>query len=278
MQKESKYPSLSIIIFCLWSFLIFNFSGLRQGLSDMISLLSLFVITRSFDKLWKNIIKVLVAFLIFVVSVSIHTSAAIFALAFILYFVQKMVPESFKKIISVMAAIIPFIFLFAAQLYQVFFYPLELNRYIPTQRSGVGELFLLYFAILIVGIVFYDQNKISVFLNNQFDKLTKEKKETEESEKGMCTEKNSDSFTLLLISVFAIGVIVQSFASVCFTMTRLGNPFLLTAVIFIPNVISNNKSKNLRISAQAVIVITLLLVFYVDYYKGNYLNGFPFSF
>ena len=274
VRKESKYPCFSLLVFSLWSFMIFNFSGLRQAMADSLAFFSFFVLTRRFKKTLHTIICVVLSLVLFAISCTLHTSSIAFAIAFLLYGVFVLLPNSFHRIIVIMAIFVPFIFFLTPQLYELFFYILKINYYIPTERAGVGELFYLYYAILLFAMVFSTNNIVSIYVNNWFDKI----KFFRQKENLNTRDESISNYTLVLISAFLIGSIIQSFSAVCFTMTRLSNPFLLSVIIIVPNIIYRNKSKNLRIAAQFVFIVVLALVFLVDYYKGNYLNGFPYSF
>lgn len=278
LQKESKYPSLAIIIFCLWSWMMFNFSALRQGLSDTIAFFSLFLASRIFNKKYKNIIVIIVSLALLGLSCTFHRSSVFFAMAFVLLGLKRIVPEYFGKITLFITLLIPFIFILAPEFYQYIFYLLKTNKYIPTQRTDAIELFILYFAILIVALIFNSNNKLASKTNDLFSKtfskvpLLKDEKDAQSNAESKTTD-----FTELAISIFSIGVIIQSFSTVCNVMLRAANPFLLFAIIFIPNVIYKNNSKSLRIFAQVAVIVLFLLVFYIDYYKTNYLHGFPYT-
>lgn len=277
--KESKYPILSFMIFALWSFMIFNFSGLRQGFADMISFFSLFLIFRKRNKIWKNILNLFISLALFGIAITFHTSSIAFIAAFVLFGFKKIFPEYFRKITICLIAAVPIIFFLSQEIYPFFFYLAKKNYYLPTDRSNTGGLFVLYYLILIFAFLFSKDNLISTKINNISDKITYKlsKKTIVESSEKAAAKPISD-FTSLLIAVFAIGVIIESFSSVSYTITRLSNPFLMTSIILIPNIIERNKSKSLRIVAEIAVVLVFALVFYLDNYRINYLNCFPYSF
>lgn len=276
LQKKSKYPSFSIIIFCLWSWMIFNFSALRQGLADAISFFSLFLITCKFNKKYKNILIIFVSLALFGLSITLHISSAFFGIAFVLFAIKRFVPEYFGKITILIAVTIPFIFIFAPELYQVFFYLLKSNRYIPTQRSDAVELFILYYLILIAALIFSHNNKLTNKTNEISSKLFSKISFLKDDENNNDSRKEIDDYTSLSIAIFSIGVVIQSFSYVCDVMLRAANPFLLFAIIIIPNVIYKNKSKSLRVLAQIAVIALFFVVFYLDCYRPNYLHSFPY--
>ena len=189
----------------------------------------------------------------------------------------KYARKQYFKILFGIAFVIPMVAFLAPEIYQLFFYSLNINYYIPTNRPGVGKLFLLYFLFFIGSIVLCKENKLTLLLNKLFGKI---------DNKNMLLSKNSvekndineNMFFEVTIGCFSVGVMIYSFSTVCFSMLRLSNVFLLPATVFIPNLIYKQKSASLRLFGQLLLVFILMIVFYVDYYKINQLNGFPFSF
>ena len=278
VQKEAKLPVLTIIIFCLWSWMIFNFSALRQGLSNMIAFFSLFLLTRKTEKVYKTVIKIVLSLILLGISYFIHKSSGLFILAFVIYLIQMLLPENFRKITIYFVAVIPIIFLLAPGLYQTLFYSLKINHYIPSQRDDAGELFILYFIILIFAITYTGNNVVRTKTNEFFDKLFSKFKIFRNDDLSNNTQVlESNSYTALLMMVFAIGTAIEAFSSVCYTLLRLETPFLFAGAILIPNVIAQNKSKALRACAEIVLVMLFFVIFYLDYYRTNYLHGFPYN-
>lgn len=279
VMRESKYPVLSFLIFALWSFMIFNFSGLRQGFADTVSVFSLFLVFRKRNKIWKNILNTIVSLSLLGIAISFHSSSIAFVAAFVLFGIKKLVPEYFRKITICLVVMLPIVYFLSPELYQYFFYLAKKNYYLPTERSNTGGLLIVYSLILIFALTFSRENIISNRTNSLFDNVANKlfRQKSNRSKETVGTKQVND-FTELLIAVFCIGVIIESFSSVSYTITRLSNPFLMTSIIMIPNIIEKNDSKALRIFAEVGVVLLFALIFYVDNYSINYLNCFPYSF
>ena len=224
----------------------------------------------------KNTIKIIAA-IIFALAISLHRSAAAFAVAFVILGILKIIPENFRKIIIFVAIFIPIVYFLSPELYQLVFYMLRINYYIPTDRINAGELFILYYLIFIFAILFSNKNIVSEYFNSFFKKLGNKLKIKENTYKDDECNALSD-YTTLLMCVFGVGVSIESFSSVCNTMLRFSSAFLLAVIVVVPNVISINKSKLLRLVAQIGIIAVLAIAFYLDYYRTNYLHGFPYAF
>lgn len=273
LSKESKFPTFSIIIFCLWSWLFFNFSGIRQALSDMLCVFSAYFFLKKSNRKFINYLFGIVFYLL---AITMHKSAVIFLVGLPLIYYLKISKNSFKNLMLIIMPAIICIYFMAPEIYQFFYGFLGINYYIPVMRTGVGELFFFYYAILFVAIIFSTQNLLVNKINDFFNRI-----DIKNSILRNSSEDSTDNFEIYTkgsIVLFSIGTIIQSFSYVCYSMTRFGNSFLILGCILIPNTIGKQKSKSLQIFAQVISIAVFVIIFYLDYYKTNQLNCIPYVF
>jgi hypothetical protein len=271
--RRSPNSVVTILLFVFWSFLCFDLSGLRQGISISFSLLSFDSLYSGFENndKKKRVYSYILSFIWFLLAVSMHPSALAFALMFFLFFIPF-----YSRFLLFILPILIICFLFSGQLFQTLYSIGSNVDYAPGSYGG-GGLFLLYFflviflSVLIYNISFLDgiDNKM-LALDNRTPKLSK----TLGAKK---TEIGGSYFNGIMWSII-VAAFFQSFSPSNKIFPRFAYYFTIPMIIGIPLAINRIKSFWGKFLLYSCLLIFYGLYFYFFYLKPGELNMSPYSF
>lgn len=204
IEKYSKNVFLSWILFISLGFYGFYFNWIRQALAMTFLLLA-------FHFLYEN--KIAISILLWGVATTVHLTAIIFGIIFLLYKVRINV----KNIVSIILLSTP-IYFFRLNIARIFIDSFKDGRYLNELTGnigGVGNTFIIICACII----------IIAYTNPPW--------------------KNKDSLNKLYFCILAVSAVVQMFSAVDFIFTRLNRYFFVFIIICVPFALYNIKGKKI---------------------------------
>jgi len=268
IYKTSQYPGLTIFLYCSWWFLVFSFSGIRQSMAISLCLLAIYLASK------RNFWSIIFSLAIVILSGFLHKSAFIVCIIYPLLFAKD-----YRSFAPYLLLIQSLFFIFVPYIYEFIFYGMLKSSYLPDENSGVGELTVIYMLLYLFLVVMSFSNPVFNKVNDifsHFDRLKRQEQSRliEEPE----VQKEPDSFTELSIVLFGFSVIFETFSRTSLTFTRISYSFLILGIFAIPNVISLQKSRVLKLTLYLLFVLGFLGFFFVECFSPNYLHCNPYSF
>lgn len=234
IKRYSKNYIFSLIFFVILGLYHYNFYIIRQALAISILLLGIKYIEEK--SLWKFL-------LIVVLASCFHISSIIFVITYPMCNIKI----NIRGIILYIITAITLFFTSGSLLslvYKLSFYDSYAQR--SSATDGKGRLLLLVLIFISMTVLNYIKNKEELKNTKFFAKRNK-------------CDTNS-----LFLNMFMIGIVFQLFAIQQSVIVRLANVFVLSAIILIPNTISeieNRKLKNLFYIG--ILICTILYAIFI---------------
>lgn len=271
--KHDKLPGLSLVLYSMFSFLVLNFSALRQSVAISLCMLAILLLAK------KKIINIIFGILSICIGVLFHYSTIVFFLAVPLMFIRNPL-----KAIPFAIMIILFVFAFSPLIYTFIANITNLSDYVPILRTDAWETFAAYLLILILLVmIFKKDSKMVIFLDKfglKIDGLISSKIKVYPKITKTFSAQKSDGETHyfnLLLPIFAIGVALESFILSSYVFPRMALFFLPYCPFLLTDSIYRFKSSSIKIIILIVFLAVFSVYFYFAYISPNYLHCVPYQ-
>jgi hypothetical protein len=270
--KRSPNVELSILLFIFWSFLCFDLSGLRQGISISLCMLvfEFLVESNETSSEHKKTFLIVASVSILLLSFSIHPSSLIFGIVYLLYFIQFRI-----RYLSIIVPLFFISFSICGPLFQFIYSVVGNIDYSPGSYGGGGVFFSYVFLLLF--IIFFSEFKIVGTVNEKALSLDAKMANFTKFFRGQPTPIDYGFFNCV-IWFLILGTFFQSFSPVNPVFPRFGFYFISFATIAIPMAIEAQESKSLRIIISTLFAVSFGLYFYFYYLRVGALGMTPYKF
>ncbi|MCI8635366.1 MAG: EpsG family protein [Eubacterium sp.] len=231
IEKYSQNVFLSWILFLSLDFYGFYFNGIRQALAMTLLFLS-------FHFLYEKKIKT--SLLIYFFAVTIHFTAIIFGIIFILYKIQI----NFNNIFVLLLSLITMYF-FRIDIAEIFVNSFKEGRYLDEISGSVGNVGTTF---LIICICIF----INLYTNPPW--------------------KGENQLNKLYTCILVVAAIVQSLSAISYIFTRLNHYFFVFIIICFPYILSNINGRKLKFPESqwkilykllSLLLIIICVVYYI---------------
>lgn len=269
MLKFDKAPGYSLLIFCFWSILIFNFSGLRQAVAMSFCLLSIIFLNK------RKILGVVIGFACILIGCLFHITAITFFIVPLLFLFKK--PLKLAPYLIILSLFIfcfsPLILLFVSRI-------IYSTDYVPILRPDAWETFFAYLLIAVFIVFCLTNNRILRRIDDVGLKIDSKitTKINSYNKIFVLEESNDDSIFSILVLVFLIGTFFEAFILSSYAIPRISMYFTIIAPFSISHAIGKFKSTTAKLSLYVLIGTAFMIYFYFTYISPNYLNCVPYTF
>ncbi len=268
--QESKYPVLSIVLFCCFGLFTFNMSGIRQAMATGICLLSLIV-----SNYFKNKFLRMVPMVFVFAASTIHTTAVFFILIYFLQFFKLDKKEyifvfaaGLLIYVLILPSVIAFGYFSITDLYSAYSYdgPSSITSFSGSTALFVILLFLIIVKMTTNSLVFKDPFLRFVSNAKYLSKLETTTNETVELSYG-------PAFAMFLFQT--IFFLADPYTTLAARLALYGG---MGFCIVLPNFVSSVfAEKKINILYQICIVILSCAYFYFTTLRYNYLGLMPYG-